>query len=298
VSRSISRDFLLGTSVLEDMTAPLCDAVLGTIDAAASLETLAHADALVVSLDDRREWYRYDHLFRDLLLGELRRRHPELMTVYRRRAALAPSGISQMLRDGESVYAYEKKADTRWRASGARAKGVAHVLMGQPREAISELREALALLRDHPDLAHARVVCLGYLAFAAAELNDRRDVQRWAVEAAWLVAEARLDDTAGSAVAHTARALAHRHRGEYGGLRASSRTSRDSADGASSQPRGSTSISRCAVQRSASTLATLAAQLSSPRLPATRCTDTPTLERSRPGYAIWRSESGGVRSSG
>ena len=322
------RRFLLGTSVLERMTAPLCDAVLGTIDAAASLETLAHANAFVVPLDDHREWYRYHHLFRDLLLRELDRRHPELMTVYRRRAAhwceqhgtpgeallyayengdlaqtgrivlahrdefarrgrtetvrlwldrftdeeiasnpelslaaawvlsydgdparvrrfissaargpldqasadgasslraslasvrtlLAPSGISQMLRDGEFVYTYEKKADTRWRASGARAKGVAHVLMGQPREAIAELREALALLRDHPDLAHARVVCLGYLAFAAAELNDRRDVQRWAVEAAWLVAEARLDDTAGSAVAHTARALAHQHRGDY-----------------------------------------------------------------------------------
>jgi DNA-binding CsgD family transcriptional regulator len=77
------------------------------------------------------------------------------------------------------------------------------------------LREALALLRDHPKLAHVQVVCLGYLVFAAAEIDDRRDVQRWAVEATWLVAEAHLDETAGSAVAHTAGALAHQQRGDY-----------------------------------------------------------------------------------
>ena len=131
------------------------------------------------------------------------------------RTLLAPNGIPQMLRDGELVYGYEQKAGTRWRASGACAMGVAHVLLGRSHEAIAELREAIALLRDHPDLAHVRVVCLGYLAFAAADLNERRNVQRWAVDAAWLVAEAHLDDTAGSAVAHTARALAHEQRGGH-----------------------------------------------------------------------------------
>ena len=79
--------FLLGTSILERMTAPLCDAVLGTTDAAASLEALARSNAFVVPLDDHREWYRYHHLFSDLLRAELGRRHPELLPVYRRRAA-------------------------------------------------------------------------------------------------------------------------------------------------------------------------------------------------------------------
>ena len=64
------------------MTAPLCDAVLGTSDAAGSLEDLARSNAFVVSLDDHREWYRYHHLFRDLLRAELKRRHPELLPVY------------------------------------------------------------------------------------------------------------------------------------------------------------------------------------------------------------------------
>ena len=79
--------FLLGTSILDRMTAPLCDAVLRTDDAAGSLEGLARSNAFVVSLDDHREWYRYHHLFRDLLRAELKRRHPELYTVYLRRAA-------------------------------------------------------------------------------------------------------------------------------------------------------------------------------------------------------------------
>ena len=58
------KSFLLGTSILDRMTAPLCDAVLGTRDAADSLEDLARCNAFVVSLDDHRDWYRYHHLFR------------------------------------------------------------------------------------------------------------------------------------------------------------------------------------------------------------------------------------------
>jgi LuxR family maltose regulon positive regulatory protein len=92
---------------------------------------------------------------------------------------------------------------------------VAYVLLGRPQEAITVLREGLALLRDHRELAHVRIVCLGYLAFAAAELGNRRDLQRWAVEATWLVDEAHLNETAGSAVANTAGALAHQQRGDH-----------------------------------------------------------------------------------
>ena len=70
-------------------------------------------------------------------------------------------------------------------------------------------------VEHQPELAHVRVVCLGYLAFAAAEMGNRRDAQRWAVEATWLVAEAHIEETAGSAVAYTAGALAHQQRGDH-----------------------------------------------------------------------------------
>ena len=81
------RRFLLATSILDRMTAPLCDAVLGASGAAGSLATLARSNAFVIALDDRREWYRYHHLFGDLLRRELERHDAELLTVYLARAA-------------------------------------------------------------------------------------------------------------------------------------------------------------------------------------------------------------------
>ena len=81
------KTFLLGTSILDRMTPPLCDAVLGTDDAADSLEALARSNAFVVPLDDRGGWYRYHHLFSDLLRAELNRRHPQFLSMYLERAA-------------------------------------------------------------------------------------------------------------------------------------------------------------------------------------------------------------------
>ena len=106
------------------------------------------------------------------------------------RSSMAPDGISQMLRDAELGYACEKKMGTRWVLSARRAMGAAYLLLGRPQEAIAVLRESLALSTDRPELSHTRVFTLGYLVFAAAELGERRDAQRWAVEAGWLVSPA------------------------------------------------------------------------------------------------------------
>ena len=57
------REFLLDTSILTSMTGSLCDAVTGGSVGRATLETLERANLFVVSLDDRRAWYRYHHLF-------------------------------------------------------------------------------------------------------------------------------------------------------------------------------------------------------------------------------------------
>jgi len=81
------RAFLTRTAVLERMCGPLCDAVLEVGGSAAVLADLAGANVLLVPLDRRGEWYRYHHLFRDMLLAELHRREPGLMPVLRRRAA-------------------------------------------------------------------------------------------------------------------------------------------------------------------------------------------------------------------
>ncbi len=67
------RDFLLRTSVLARFTPELCDAVLGREDSAAVLAELARSNMFLVALDARGEWYRYHHLFGEVLQLELGR---------------------------------------------------------------------------------------------------------------------------------------------------------------------------------------------------------------------------------
>ena len=66
--------FLTRTALLERMTGPLCDAVLGRRDSARTLESLEERNLFVIPLDHHREWYRYHHLFRDML--QIRARAP------------------------------------------------------------------------------------------------------------------------------------------------------------------------------------------------------------------------------
>jgi LuxR family maltose regulon positive regulatory protein len=81
------RAFLTRTAVLERMCGPLCDAVLERSGSAEALADLARSNLLLVPLDRRGKWYRYHHLFRDMLRAELDRMEPELIPVLRRRAA-------------------------------------------------------------------------------------------------------------------------------------------------------------------------------------------------------------------
>jgi LuxR family maltose regulon positive regulatory protein len=80
--------FLTRSSVLDSMCGPLCDAVLGRRQGSTEkLESLERASLFVVPLDRRRGWYRYHHLFRDMLKSELERREPDLVPELNRRAA-------------------------------------------------------------------------------------------------------------------------------------------------------------------------------------------------------------------
>ena len=81
------RIFLTRSAVLERMSGPLCEAVLSTPGSAETLADLTRSNMLLVPLDRRGEWYRYHHLFRDMLLAQLHRQEPGLMPVLRRRAA-------------------------------------------------------------------------------------------------------------------------------------------------------------------------------------------------------------------
>ncbi len=100
-----TKEFLLQTSILERMNGSLCDAVLGIGDRRLEvgagegrsatlglhsqevLEQLEHANLFIMPLDDRRQWYRYHHLFRDLLQVRLRQSYPDRIPDLHRRAS-------------------------------------------------------------------------------------------------------------------------------------------------------------------------------------------------------------------
>ncbi|MDB5263987.1 MAG: transcriptional regulator, LuxR family with repeat, partial [Adhaeribacter sp.] len=65
------KEFLLETSLLEQLSAPLCDAVLNRQDSQTVLEMLEKNNMFIISLDAERKWYRYHHLFADLLKQRL-----------------------------------------------------------------------------------------------------------------------------------------------------------------------------------------------------------------------------------
>lgn len=81
------RRFLLRTSVLARLSGPLCDAVAGTAGSARILADLERSNLFLVPLDSRREWYRYHHLFGELLQHELRLTAADEVPELHRRAA-------------------------------------------------------------------------------------------------------------------------------------------------------------------------------------------------------------------
>ena len=85
------REFLTRTSILSRFCAPLCDAVTGAAsdsgDAAALIDTLERENLFVVPLDENRQWFRYHHLFAQVLRGQLASTEPDLMPVLHARAS-------------------------------------------------------------------------------------------------------------------------------------------------------------------------------------------------------------------
>ncbi|MFQ5857178.1 MAG: LuxR C-terminal-related transcriptional regulator [Anaerolineae bacterium] len=102
------QEFLLKTSVLEHMTAPLCDAVTDGDDSQAVLTQLEHANLFLIPLDDERRWYRYHRLFADLLHSRLEQTQPDQVPAVHRLASewfekneLIPEAVSHALAAGD-----------------------------------------------------------------------------------------------------------------------------------------------------------------------------------------------------
>ncbi len=122
-----TQEFLLRTSVLERLSAPLCHAVTGRRDAQAVLGRLADEHLFVAAEDDHDEWFRYHQLFGEFLRAELARREPEAVAGLCRKAGEwyldkgdLPRGIVYLLEAGEDQRAADEVAAswTRYWASG------------------------------------------------------------------------------------------------------------------------------------------------------------------------------------
>jgi len=81
------QEFLLKTSILERMSAPLCNALVAASDSQQVLEQLETANLFIVALDDERRWYRYHHLFAELLRSRLSRIRPNVVPTLHQKAS-------------------------------------------------------------------------------------------------------------------------------------------------------------------------------------------------------------------
>jgi LuxR family maltose regulon positive regulatory protein len=81
------QDFLLKTAILDRLTGPLCDALTGLENGQTTLEGLEQANLFLSPLDEERCWYRYHHLFADLLRQRLYREQSQHVSKLNQRAS-------------------------------------------------------------------------------------------------------------------------------------------------------------------------------------------------------------------
>ena len=171
------RSFLLQTSILDRLTGPLCDAVTGQDGGKATLAALERRNLFLVPLDDRRQWYRYHHLFADVLRARLLDEQPD------------------------RVYELHHRASDWYERSGQRSEAIRHALAGEDFERAADLVELAipAMRRDRQEAALRRwlealpdevirvrpVLSIGYVGalMVQGELEGvearLRDAERW-----------------------------------------------------------------------------------------------------------------------
>ncbi|HEX3962115.1 MAG TPA: LuxR C-terminal-related transcriptional regulator [Trebonia sp.] len=164
------RQFLARTSILSRFCAPLCDAVTGSGDAAEVIDLIERQNLFVVPLDDARQWFRYHHLFRQLLRAELSRSEPDIVptlheraSAWHRRSGATDEAISYAYAAGDITGVINLIAK-RW---------YAYVASGQ----VATVRGWLSLLGD--DVVGTDPVAVHSAAWVAALSGDQASLRRW-----------------------------------------------------------------------------------------------------------------------
>jgi LuxR family maltose regulon positive regulatory protein len=164
------QQFLARTSVLARFCAPLCDVVTGSPGAAGIIEVLDRENLFLVPLDDNRQWYRYHHLFAQLLQSRLARTEPALVTTLHERA----SAWHEAAGSAEEAVHHALAAGDATRAVALIAR-YWHVYVDKGRTStVCGWMRALGddRIAGHPLAAHCA-------AWAAALSGDQKSVRRW-----------------------------------------------------------------------------------------------------------------------
>jgi len=170
-------NFLLQTAILDRMTGSLCDALTGQDNGQQTLEYLEQANLFIVPLDNERQWYRYHHLFADLLRQKVRQTHLEQIPTLHRRASewYEQEGLlSDAIRHALAAEEYERAADLAelaWPAWSGTSQSIAWLGW------VKELPEEIVRARPVLCVAFAQAFLnVGKLEAAEARLID---VERW-----------------------------------------------------------------------------------------------------------------------
>jgi len=163
------RSFMVRTSVLQRLSGPLCDAVLETEGSAELLAELEQANLFLIALDDHRDWYRYHHLFAQLVYLELTGRDPDLVPLLHRRAAAwhqANGDVEAAVHHATAAGDYQRATDlvTRHWLAFARRGRVATV--GRWLDGLPD-----AVVAAAPSVAVAKVWIGGYRGVPKQELE-------------------------------------------------------------------------------------------------------------------------------
>ena len=164
------QQFLARTSLLARFCAPLCDAVTGTTGGAAVIEVLERENLFLVPLDDNRQWYRYHHLFAQLLRSRLARTEPALIATLHERASAWHEAAGQ----ADEAVQHALAATDATRAVRLIAR-YWHAFADSGRAAtVSDWMRALG-----DDRIAASPLAAHCAAWAAGSAGDRNSVRRW-----------------------------------------------------------------------------------------------------------------------
>ncbi len=202
------QDFVLTTSILERLTAPLCDIITGQTDGQAMLERLERANLFIVPLDSERQWYRYHQLFTDMLRQRLGQTRPDVVPELHRRASewyernnLTDEAIGHALSAGDLA-----------RAADLIERTAESTML---RSEVATLQRWLDALPD--DIIRARPLLCVYHAMTLLLSGRPPNLAEACLQAAIAVTNARAD-TAGSIAGEVAacRAWLAAHQGQVG----------------------------------------------------------------------------------